>query len=106
MTLRQLQSKFAHNVILLMLTAEGMGYEVTLGDAYRDPDYNKAIGGHPKSLHTRRLAIDLNLFRRGKYLKTTEAYRPLGEWWEARGGAWGGRFDDGNHFSFEYEGVK
>lgn len=90
-----------------------MGYEVTLGDAYRDPRVHGAIGvkqayGHSKSAHKNRLAIDLNLFRDGKFLDSTDAHRPLGEWWEAQGDEhrWGGRFNDGNHYSFEHEGMK
>ncbi len=49
----------------------------------------------------RRLAIDLNLFRDGRYLETTEDHAPLGLFWESLGGTWGGRFrdPDGNHYS-------
>jgi hypothetical protein len=57
-------------------------------------------------LHKSRLAIDLNVFRDGKYLTTGEQYTDLGEFWESIGGAWGGRFNDGNHFSFEHNGYK
>ena len=35
MTLRQQQSKFAHDVALLLLYAYAKGYEVTFGDAAR-----------------------------------------------------------------------
>ncbi|WP_216644731.1 M15 family metallopeptidase [Candidatus Thiodictyon syntrophicum] len=88
----------------LIQHAIALGYEVTLGDAYRDPRVHGASGikkgyGAAKSFHKRRLAIDLNLFRGGKYLDGTDAHRPLGEWWEAQGGTWGGRFRDGNHYS-------
>lgn len=88
-----------------------LGYEVTLGDAYRDPRLHGAIGekkgyGHSKSCHKIRLAIDLNLFKDGKFLTTTEGHRELGEWWESQGGTWGGRFNDANHYSFEHEGMK
>jgi hypothetical protein len=58
------------------------------------------------SLHKDRLAIDLNLFKNQDYLKSTEDYLPLGEYWESIGGAWGGRFNDGNHFSLEHNGRK
>ncbi|EOT8011848.1 TPA: M15 family metallopeptidase, partial [Escherichia coli] len=60
------------------------------------------------SLHTLRLAVDFNLFINGKYQADTDAYRPLGEYWESIGGTWGGRFSraDGNHFSLEHNGVK
>lgn len=103
MTLRQKQSKFAVLAAQLILKAVELGYEVTLGDAYRDL---RAAYGSPKSLHRSRLAIDLNLYRDGKYLTETEDHRPLGEWWESIGGSWGGRFNDGNHYSLEHEGRR
>ena len=95
----------------LITHAYTLGYEVTLGDAYRDPRLHGELGvkkgyGHPKSAHKNRLAIDLNLFKDGKFLGTTDAHKPLGEWWESKGGSWGGRFNDGNHYSLEHEGVK
>ena len=90
-------------VARLIDQAFAMGYEVTLGDAYRDPRVHGALGekrsySSSMSLHKQRLAIDLNLFRDGRYLSSTESHRPLGEWWEAQGGSWGGRFNDGNHY--------
>ncbi len=65
--------------------------------------------GIANSLHCQRLAVDFNLFINGIYQTDTAAYKPLGEYWESLGGAWGGRFKsrpDGNHFSFEYNGYK
>lgn len=111
MTLREKQSKFARMVAQLIEKAFELGYEVTLGDAYRDPRLHGAIGvkkgyGHPKSCHKLRLAIDLNLFKNGQFLVTTEDHRPLGEWWESIGGTWGGRFNDANHYSLEHEGMR
>ncbi len=104
MTLRQEQVKFARMVPRLIDKAFEMGYEVTLGDAYRDPLVHGVFGekksySHPKSFHKKRLAIDLNLFKDGVFLGATEDHRPLGEWWESIGGTWGGRFRDGNHYS-------
>ena len=93
MTLRQQQSKFARMVPLLILYAYEQGYEITFGDAW-------AHDGHIKgSFHYKRLAIDLNLFREGRYLSSTESHSPLGEFWESIGGSWGGRWNDGNHYS-------
>jgi hypothetical protein len=105
MTLRQQQSLFARKVADLIIKAYEMGYEITLGDAYRDPRLHGALGekkgyGAAKSFHKQRLAIDLNLFQDGYYLEGTEAHRKLGEWWESQGGTWGGRFEDGNHYSW------
>lgn len=109
-TLRQKQSRFARMVPLLILYAYQQGYEVTFGDAYRDPRAFGAMGvrkyGSANSNHKQRLAIDFNLFKNGKFLQTTAAHRPLGEFWESIGGTWGGRFNDGNHYSLEHNGVK
>ncbi|MCF4091851.1 M15 family metallopeptidase, partial [Escherichia coli] len=68
----------------------------------------KSGKGIRNSLHTLRLAVDFNLFINGEYQADTDAYRPLGEYWESIGGTWGGRFSraDGNHFSLEHNGVK
>lgn len=97
MSLRAKQSKFVHMIALLILHAEQLGYEITFAEAYRKDD---------RLLHGSRLAIDLNLFQDGNYIVTTEGHLPLGEYWESIGGAWGGRFDDGNHYSLEHEGKK
>lgn len=114
MTLREKQSLFALMVAKLIQQAHAMGYAVTLGEAYRSPEeaarLSKAGKGIKASLHTQRLAIDLHLFKDGRYLTDGDDYQPLGEWWELQSGAvaccWGGRFQDGNHFSFSHGGRK
>lgn len=110
MTLRKKQSTFARMAAQLILTAEELGYEVTFGEAYRDPEWAEMMFARGKgikdSLHSVRLAIDLNLFKDGVYLEATEDHRILGEWWESVGGSWGGRFGDGNHYSLEHEGRR
>lgn len=115
MTLRSLQSEFACLIPRLVDKAFELGYEVTLGDAFRDTRVHGALGvkmgyGHPKSAHKNRLAIDLNLFRDGEFLARTSDHKELGEWWEKQHplARWGGRFGapDGNHYSFEYQGMK
>ena len=110
-TLLDDQARFALMAARLILHADDVGYQITLGDAYRDPRAFGKMGqkgpyGRKFSAHKQRLALDLNLFKGGEYLDGTEAHRPLGEWWEAQGGAWGGRFEDGNHYSLEYRGIK
>jgi hypothetical protein len=99
-TLRQKQSRFVKLLAQLICHAYAMGYELTLPDPRLPHKKN--------SLHYIGLAQDFNLFSSGKYLKSTEAHRPLGEYWESLGGSWGGRFSDadGNHYSLEYNGVK
>jgi uncharacterized protein YcbK (DUF882 family) len=112
MTLGEKQRDFTLLVAELIRWTYEQGFELTFGEAYRTPEQAalnaKTGAGIANSLHTKRLAIDMNLFIDGIYQTQTEAYRPLGEKWEAMGGSWGGRFSkpDGNHFSLEHEGVR
>lgn len=111
MTLGEKQRKFVRMIADLIIWAYDHGYELTFGDAYRDPRLFGQMGvplgyGHPKSNHKIRLAVDFNLFKDGKFLDKTEDHRPLGEYWESVGGTWGGRFNDGNHYSLEHGGTK
>jgi hypothetical protein len=101
-TLRQKQSRFVRMLPRLIDFAHSHGYELTLGEAYRPPEIARKGG----SLHTSRLAVDLNLFKDGKYLTSTESHRKLGEFWESIGGTWGGRFNDGNHYSLAHGNLK
>jgi hypothetical protein len=112
-TLGDKQKQFSRMVARLLDKAHELGFEVSLGDAFRDPRVFGQIGtsktgsyGHSRSAHKQRLAIDLNLFKDGIFLTSTEAHMALGEWWESQGGSWGGRFQDGNHYSLEHEGVR
>lgn len=111
-TLRQKQVRFARLVPRLIDKAFEMGFEVTLGETWRPQvtaDYYRSQGrGISNSLHLDKLAIDLNLFKNGQLITDSEGHRPLGEWWEAQGPdhAWGGRFQDGNHYSITYMGRK
>ena len=110
MTLRQKQSLFADLAASLIKEAHFRGYAVTFGEAYRSPEEAARMAklgkGIKNSLHCQRLALDLNLFKDGKYLSSTEAHQPLGEWWEQQHPLcrWGGRFKDGNHYSLEHGG--
>jgi len=110
-TIGQKQRRFTRMIGMLIAWAYANGYELTLGDAYRDPRVHGTVGEKKSysasgSLHKERLAIDFNLFKDGKYLSRTEDYKPLGDYWESIGGTWGGRFNDGNHFSVEHQGRK
>lgn len=111
MTLGQKQRKFTRMIADLIIFAYEQGYELTFGDAFRDPRVHGAVGekksySSANSLHKERLAIDLNLFKDGRFLTQSEDHRPLGEYWESLGGSWGGRFEDGNHYSLEHGGRK
>ncbi len=112
-TLGQKQQRFALMVgrLIVWISAKP-GYGVTFGDAYRSPqqaaENAKAGTGIANSLHTQRLAVDLNLFINNAWMTDHASYLPLGEYWEQNGGSWGGRFkkDDADHFSLEHNGVR
>lgn len=110
LSLLQKQHKFLEMAVALINHAHSLGYQLTLGDGYRDPRVFGPIGerrgyGESRSAHKQRLAIDLNLFRDGQFLQATEDHQPLGEYWESLGGTWGGRFNDGNHYSLKHNGI-
>lgn len=113
MTLRQKQSLFAWHIAKLILKAYELGFEVTCGYWTRSQEENDRIGGHPQSLHVKKLAVDLNLFRadatgRVRYLSSTKSHRVLGDWWVQQHelACWGGEWGDGNHYSFTHAGRK
>ncbi len=114
MTLGEKQRLFVKIFAQFVLWCYDNGYELTDGEAYRTPEQaalnaQKSIG-IINSLHTKRLARDINLFINSEWQTTSEAYKPLGEKWKTMHelARWGGDFSkpDGNHFSFEHEGVK
>ena len=112
MTLREKQSLFVKLVARLIDRAYAGGFELTFGETWRHPvtaEHFAHLGiGSINSLHVDRLAIDLNLFKDGKWLEDTESHRFLGEWWENQHElcAWGGHFNDGNHYSLKHQGRK
>lgn len=91
-------------------------YYITFGEAFRPQSvaaaYAKAGLGISNSLHTKRLAIDLNLFDRGVFVTDGSGHKPLAELWMKTGGAFGITpaagyyFNDGNHYSCAWKGVK
>lgn len=121
MTLGDKQRLFAQLLGEFLVWCYANDYEVSFGEAYRTPEQaalNAQRGvGISKSLHTKRLAVDLNLFLDSSlasdedvYQPTSEAYKPLGDKWKSLNPLcrWGGDFTrpDGNHFSLEHEGVR
>lgn len=88
----------------------------TDGESHRPEITAKAYArmgiGIAASLHTQRLARDKMLILNGKYTPRAADYLYAGEVWEAIGPAfgvqtaWGGRFNDANHFSCAWGGRK
>lgn len=115
MTLGEQQRLFVKLVGQLIAWTYANGLELTFGEAYRTPEQAalnaKTGAGIANSLHTKRLAIDLQLFKAGAYIDKSELYEPLGTYWKSLHplARWGGDFKsrpDGNHFSLERDGIK
>lgn len=113
MTLGKTQELFMRLLPRLIDKAHELGFEIRGGDLFRDPRVHGEAGkkkgyGNRFSSHKLKLAIDLNLFKDGTYMTRTQDHEELGVWWEQQHElcSWGGRFDDGNHYSLTYHGRK
>jgi len=111
------QQTFSILIARLIDAAYREGYKITVGEAYRPPEmaviYANEGKGIINSLHSQRLAIDLNLFKDKIFLNDLAAYQKIGEYWESLSTpdfqcCWGGRFKkpDADHFSISYNGTK
>lgn len=111
-SLGQKQRRFAKSIAeLIIWINEQEGYEVSMGDAYRNPKVFGRMGerkgyGQASSNHKIRLAQDLNLFKNGRYMTKTSDHEFIGKKWESMGEdhVWGGQFNDGNHYSIRHNG--
>lgn len=110
MDLHTKQWQFMQNIAKLIDYINKAGYTASFGEAFRSAEqaeiYAKEGKGIKDSLHCKRLALDLNLFRNGEYLSNTTDYESLGRYWESldERNRWGGRFKerpDGNHFQMD-----
>ena len=113
MKLGDARRAFSHCIVMLLLKAEELGFEFALDEGTVRLTPKNPTGNHMTgSTHYSGLALDLLLYRDKVYLTDTALYTPLGEFWEQLGITldiplrWGGRFNDGNHFSHEWQGRK
>ena len=113
MTLGEKQRVFTLLIAKLVAFAYSEGFELTFGDAYRDPRVHGAVGvkktySSANSVHKDRLAVDFNLFKNGKFLTSSEDHKALGAYWKTlhEDCRWGGDFSkpDGNHYSMAWQG--
>ena len=111
MKLGKKQELFMRLLPRLIDKAHSIGFEIRGGDLFRDPrvyGYHGTKKGYSSknSCHKLKLAIDLNLFLNGKFITSTAGHKQLGEWWEKQHKLcrWGGRFNDGNHYSLTHQG--
>lgn len=86
MLLSELQQLFARDTVLLFQNIFEKGYTFTYGESMRSVEqaaiYAKEGKGIKDSLHCKRLAIDINLFKDGKYLDDAKHYEQFSIYWE------------------------
>lgn len=112
--LREQQSLFAQLFSVFVILLDKEGYAVTFGEGHR-PEFvadiykkeGKSQSGR-NSLHCKKLAHDIFVFKNGKLLETMEELREVGEIWEDLHpfNSWGGFFKgffDYPHFSMGLE---
>lgn len=104
-TLGEKQELFALLIYKLQGYIISEGYDIRLGHAFR---CENCVTGSRNSNHKLKLALDINLFKAGQFLQQTADHKPFGEFWESLHPLcrWGGRFNDGNHYSLEHQGRK
>lgn len=122
MTLLEKQTLFVETVGKFLRYAHeyaaAHGMRISLDEAYRPPEtaalYAQQGRGIASSLHTKKLAIDLNLIEplpNGRSRMASAAmYDALGSFWKSLHElcCWGGDFrrPDARHFSITHGGVK
>ncbi len=84
MKLSEKQRKFTLMVAELILFAYARDMELTMGEAFRtdeqqDIHLRSGASRVKRSRHQDRLAVDMNLFIDGRYVREKEKYRTLGE---------------------------
>lgn len=105
-SLREAQEIFSLNIAQLIIVIFRHGFTCTLGEAWRPKEtaslYASQGKGIKDSQHCKKLALDINLYQNGKYLKKTANHEVFGKIWEGLHPhcRWGGRWGDGNHYEF------
>jgi hypothetical protein len=117
MNLSHHQQIFTQNIALLILKANSLGINLTMGEAYRTMEQQE-LYFHGKSVrvedyrlelisvnkrtrtiqsnHLKRLAVDFNFFIKGVLTYTDPLVEELGKYWESLDplNRWGGHFKD------------
>lgn len=107
MSLRADRCTFTYNLALLILQAWDLGLQIAADWVRRCPDCTVGKLGKLSRHAAPAMAGDMLIYddldgdgEDDDYVKDTESYRELGEYWESLNprNRWGGRYGDGNHF--------
>lgn len=115
MSLNSKQARFTYKIAKLIIWAkEELGVSLIGAELFRTPEqaalYAREGKGIKNSVHRKKLALDMFIFKDGKISWDKEDYLPIGTKWKSMDvdARWGGDFKnrDSVHFSFEHGGVK
>lgn len=99
MNLLERRMIFTNNICKLVTFITNQCIGVTIGECYRTQEqaeiYAKQGVGIKDSQHCKGLAVDINLFCNGEYLKDVKDYKIAGQYWEYlhNNNRWGGNWD-------------
>ena len=98
-TLLEKQFRFTRMITQLQAKILELGFEYVYGEAFRYPIDSASI-------HSYKLAINLTMYLSKRAVTDKTVLTPIGIYWESLGGYWGGRANEKDHFSIEYQGRK
>jgi hypothetical protein len=95
----ELQWLFLKNLGELIVEIEQLGFTATGGELFRTPEqqkiyFDKGLSKTQNSLHLKKCAIDIFVFKNGELIQDKKTLQPLGDYWEALDSRnrWGGNF--------------
>ena len=99
MTLGQNQEKFAQDLVKLLNHLIDNGYTVRIGEVERTQAQQEIYTKEGKSktsnsMHLKRCAADLHIFKNGEWLQSKTQLQSIGDYWESldQNNRWGGNF--------------
>lgn len=99
MTLGQNQEKFTQDLVKLLSYLIDNGYTIRLGEVERTQAQQEIyikIGRSKtaNSMHLKRCAADLHIFKNGEWLQSKTQLQSIGDYWESldENNKWGGNF--------------
>lgn len=108
MTLGQNQEKFTQDLARLLNYLIDNGYAVRIGEVERTQAQQEIYIKEGKSktsnsMHLKRCAADLHIFKNGEWLQSKTQLQSIGDYWESldQSNKWGGNFKnfiDAPHF--------
>jgi len=118
MTLGDYQAAFTYAICRFIaeqrhIYSNGNLYRIRMDYLKRSEEENRSVGGHPRSTHLNRLAVDLVVDVSEDNGETWDVAKDTDDIWRVLHDRWETKYNgskrilkDLGHFSFEYQGVR